>query len=79
MLASLDGQEREALHRMATLDLGGLHVTDKALKSADPVDVIVQLRTPPARTARLLAAAEGRSLSETDASAHDHRGPECVP
>ncbi|MDP5310137.1 S8 family serine peptidase [Streptomyces poriferorum] len=68
VLASLDGQEREALHRMATLDLGGLHVTDKAaLKSAEPVDVIVQLRTPPARTARLLAAAEGRSLSETDA------------
>ncbi|WLQ46722.1 S8 family serine peptidase [Streptomyces poriferorum] len=68
VLASLDDQEREALHRMATLDLGGLHVTDKAaLKSADPVDVIVQLRTPPARTARLLAAAQGRSLSETDA------------
>ncbi|MGW6208582.1 S8 family serine peptidase [Streptomyces sp. NPDC055089] len=68
VLASLDGQEREALHRMATLDLGGLHVTDKAaLKSAEPVDVIVQLRTPPARTARLLAAAQGRSLSETDA------------
>ncbi|WP_326739766.1 S8 family serine peptidase [Streptomyces sp. NBC_01022] len=68
VLASLDGQEREALHRMATLDIGGLHVTDKAaLKSADPVDVIVQLRTPPARTARLLAAAQGCSLSETDA------------
>ncbi|MEU1350983.1 S8 family serine peptidase [Streptomyces sp. NPDC005795] len=70
VLASLDDQERQALHRMATLDLGGLHVTDKAaLKSADPVDVIVRLRTPPARTARLLAAAEGRSLSETDARA----------
>ncbi|MFD8686128.1 S8 family serine peptidase [Streptomyces sp. NPDC059651] len=70
VLASLDSQERQALHRMATLDMGGLHITDKAaLKSADPVDVIVQLRTPPARTARLLAAAEGRSLSETDARA----------
>ncbi|MFI1248018.1 S8 family serine peptidase [Streptomyces anulatus] len=70
VLASLDAQERQALHRMATLDMGGLHVTDKAaLKSADPVDVIVQLRTPPARTARLLAAAQGRSLSETDARA----------
>ncbi|WP_299530379.1 S8 family serine peptidase [uncultured Streptomyces sp.] len=70
VLASLDAEERQALHRMATLDMGGLHVTDKAaLKSADPVDVIVQLRTPPARTARLLAAAEGRSLSETDARA----------
>ncbi|MGW0785722.1 S8 family serine peptidase [Streptomyces sp. NPDC002913] len=69
VLASLDDQERQALHRMATLDMGGLHVTDKVLKSADPVDVIVQLRTPPARTARLLAAAEGRSLSETDARA----------
>ncbi|MFD4227477.1 S8 family serine peptidase [Streptomyces sp. NPDC058545] len=70
VLASLDSQERQALHRMSTLDMGGLHITDKAaLKSAEPVDVIVQLRTPPARTARLLAAAQGRSLSDTDARA----------
>ena len=65
VLASLDDQEREALHRMATLEMGGLHVKDEVLESADPVDVIVQLRTPPARTARLLAAAEGR-LHEVD-------------
>lgn len=68
VLASLDDEEIRALHRTATLDLGGLHITDdKALRSAAPVDVIVQLRTPPARTARLLAAAEGRGLSSADA------------
>ena len=68
VLASLDDQEIQALHRMATLDLGGLHVTDAAaLRSTEPVDVIVQLRTPPAHAARLLAAAEGRSLSDADA------------
>lgn len=68
LLASLDGPELQALHRMAELDIGGLHLTDKAaLDSSEPVDVIVQLRTPPARTARLLAAAEGRSLSDADA------------
>ncbi|MFF2253131.1 hypothetical protein [Streptomyces sp. NPDC058142] len=60
VLSSLDHQELQALHRMATLDVGGLRVTDKAaLRSAKPVDVIVQLSTPPARTARLLAAARG--------------------
>ncbi|MCX4831949.1 S8 family serine peptidase [Streptomyces sp. NBC_01016] len=70
VLASLDDQETRALHRMAALDLGGLHVTDKAaLRSAKPVDVIVQLKTPPARTARLLAAEQGRSLSDADARA----------
>ncbi|MEV0845725.1 S8 family serine peptidase [Streptomyces sp. NPDC049954] len=70
VLASLDGQEIDALHRMAALDLGGLHVTDRAaLRSDRPVNVIVQLRTPPARTARLLAAADGRSLSDADANA----------
>ncbi|MFE7578338.1 S8 family serine peptidase [Streptomyces sp. NPDC057521] len=68
LLASLDDQERGALHRMAALDLGGLHITDKAaLRSSKPVDVIVQLKTPPARTARLLAAAEGRTVSESAA------------
>ncbi|WP_425828528.1 S8 family serine peptidase [Streptomyces fractus] len=68
VLASLDDQELRALHQMADLDAGGLHVTDKAaLRSAAPVDVIVQLRTPPARTARLLAAAEGRPLSDAAA------------
>ncbi|MFE6979057.1 S8 family serine peptidase [Streptomyces sp. NPDC057682] len=69
VLASLDGQERQALHRMAGLELGGVHLSDRALASSDPVDVIVQLRTPPARTARLLAAAQGRELSESDARA----------
>ncbi|WP_330280664.1 protease inhibitor I9 family protein [Streptomyces sp. NBC_00569] len=70
MLSSLDHQELQALHRMATLDVGGLRVTDKAaLRSAKPVDVIVQLSTPPARTARLLAAARGGSLSDADAKA----------
>ncbi|MFJ7628931.1 S8 family serine peptidase [Streptomyces sp. NPDC097595] len=65
LLASLDDQERGALHRMAALDMGGLHLTDKAaLRSSKPVDVIVQLKTPPARTARLLAAAEGRTVGE---------------
>ncbi|MEW1888451.1 S8 family serine peptidase [Streptomyces sp. NPDC085659] len=65
LLASLDDQELGALHRMAALDLGGLHVTDRAaLRSSKPVDVIVQLKTPPARTARLLAAAEGRTVGE---------------
>ncbi|MFG2925280.1 S8 family serine peptidase [Streptomyces sp. NPDC048305] len=68
LLSSLDEQELQALHRMADLDIGGLHVTDEqALRSSEPVDVIVQLRTPPARTARLLAAAEGRSLSDAEA------------
>ncbi|WP_371632025.1 S8 family serine peptidase [Streptomyces sp. NBC_01259] len=68
LLASLDGQELQALHHMADLDLGGLHLTDKAaLRSSEPVDVIVQLSTPPARTARLLAAAEGRTVSEAEA------------
>ncbi|WP_443062801.1 S8 family serine peptidase [Streptomyces sp. NBC_00441] len=68
LLASLDDQELGALHRMAALDMGGLHVTDKAaLRSSKPVDVIVQLKTPPARTARLLAAAEGRTVSESAA------------
>lgn len=70
VLSSLDHQELQALHRMATLDVGGLRVTDKAaLRSAKPVDVIVQLSTPPARTARLLAAARGGSLSDADAKA----------
>ncbi|MEV6308381.1 S8 family serine peptidase [Streptomyces sp. NPDC051840] len=70
LLSSLDEQELQALHRMAGLDIGGLHVTDEAaLRSSEPVDVIVQLRTPPARTAKLLAAAEGRSLSDTEAHA----------
>ncbi|OKJ71494.1 S8 family serine peptidase [Streptomyces sp. CB02460] len=65
LLASLDDQELGALHRMAALDMGGLHLTDKAaLRSSKPVDVIVQLKTPPARTARLLAAAEGRTVGE---------------
>ncbi|MGW2475635.1 S8 family serine peptidase [Streptomyces sp. NPDC001665] len=65
LLASLDDQELGALHRMAALDMGGLHITDKAaLRSSKPVDVIVQLKTPPARTARLLAAAEGRTVGE---------------
>ncbi|MEV6263180.1 S8 family serine peptidase [Streptomyces sp. NPDC051784] len=68
LLSSLDEQELQALHRMAGLDIDGLHVTDKAaLRSSEPVDVIVQLRTPPARTAKLLAAAEGRSLSDAEA------------
>lgn len=68
VLAALDDQELGTLHQLAGLDLGGLHLTDKAaLKSSEPVDVIVQLRTPPARTARLLAAADGRSLSDADA------------
>ncbi|WP_338693798.1 S8 family serine peptidase [Streptomyces sp. Q6] len=70
VLASLDDQELRALHRTASLNLGGLHVTDrKALKSAQPVDVIVQLDTPPARTARLLAATRGHSLSADAAEA----------
>ncbi|MFE3516342.1 S8 family serine peptidase [Streptomyces sp. NPDC059166] len=70
LLSSLDEQELQALHRMAGLEIGGLHLTDKAaLRSSEPVDVIVQLRTPPARTAKLLAAAEGRSLSDTEAHA----------
>ncbi|WP_445069191.1 S8 family serine peptidase [Streptomyces sp. SAS_281] len=68
LLASLDDQELGALHRMAALDMGGLHVTDEAaLRSGKPVDVIVQLKTPPARTARLLAAAEGRTVTEAAA------------
>ncbi|WP_327179681.1 S8 family serine peptidase [Streptomyces sp. NBC_01335] len=77
VLTGLDEQEIQALHRMASLDIGGLHVTDKtALGSSEPVDVIVQLRTPPAETARLLAAADGRTLSDADArgavgKAHD--------
>ncbi|MCX4649977.1 MULTISPECIES: hypothetical protein [unclassified Streptomyces] len=33
VLSSLDNQELQALHRMATLDVGGLRVTDK-----EPVD-----------------------------------------
>ncbi|WP_372350970.1 S8 family serine peptidase [Streptomyces sp. KL116D] len=70
VLASLDGQELDALHRTASLDLGGLHITDKkALRSDASLDVIVQLRTPPARTARLLAAEQGQSLSDKDARA----------
>ncbi|MEV0095432.1 S8 family serine peptidase [Streptomyces sp. NPDC050738] len=68
VLASLDDQETQALHRMAGLDVGGLHITDKAaLRSTAPVDVIVQLSTPPARTARLLAATEGRTVSDAEA------------
>ncbi|TRV74910.1 S8 family serine peptidase [Streptomyces sp. 130] len=68
LLASLDDQELAALHRMASLDIGGLHLTDEAaLRSSKPVDVIVQLKTPPARTARLIAAAEGRTVSEAAA------------
>ena len=68
LLASLDDQELAALHRMAGLDMGGLHLTDKAaLRSSKPVDVIVQLKTPPARTARLIAAAEGRTVTEAAA------------
>ncbi|MFI6875712.1 S8 family serine peptidase [Streptomyces sp. NPDC050400] len=70
VLASLDSQELDALHRTASLDLGGLHITDKkALRSDASLDVIVQLRTPPARTARLLAAERGQSLSDKDARA----------
>ncbi|MFG3189791.1 S8 family serine peptidase [Streptomyces omiyaensis] len=68
LLASLGRQETEALHRMAALDLNGPHITDEAvLRSDEPVDVIVRLSTPPARTARLLAAGQGRELSEADA------------
>ncbi|MBO1329977.1 S8 family serine peptidase [Streptomyces sp. VRA16 Mangrove soil] len=70
VLASLDARQTQALHRMAGLDLGGLYVTDKAaLRSSRPMDVIVQLSAPPARTARLLAAGRGREVSAADAAA----------
>ncbi|MEV6105407.1 S8 family serine peptidase [Streptomyces sp. NPDC051940] len=68
LLESLDPAQREALDRLARIDVDGLHFSDgKALASAEPVDVIVRFEQAPARTAPLFAAKQGRTLSAAEA------------
>lgn len=69
IIASLTPDQRLALDRLGAVEVRGLQVDDPELLSADePVDVIVSLAQPPARTERLIAAAEGHALTQAEAA-----------
>nr|WP_260173766.1 S8 family serine peptidase [Nocardioides albus] len=84
IIASLSPDQRLALDQLGEVEVRGLQVDDRALLTADkPVDVIVSLAQPPARTERLLAASKGHPLtmaqateraSEARESSRDHLG-----
>ncbi|MFI1093814.1 S8 family serine peptidase [Streptomyces sp. NPDC020917] len=68
LLASLNSQQRQALHRLSSIDADGLHFADPSVLASDrPVDVVVQFRQPAAAAARLIAAEQGRDLSAASA------------
>ncbi|MEI7058441.1 S8 family serine peptidase [Nocardioides sp. CCNWLW239] len=69
IIAALTPDQRLALDQLAEVEVRGLQVDDPAVLAADePVDVIVSLAQPPARTERLLAASKGHDLTKAQAA-----------
>ncbi|WHY79980.1 S8 family serine peptidase [Neobacillus sp. WH10] len=69
VLASLTSEQRAALNQLSTNEETGLQLSsDIDLTSSNETTVIVEFKNRPAKVAQLEANAEGKELSDTDAS-----------
>lgn len=69
VLASLTPEQRTALNQLSTNEQTGLQISsDTDLTSSNQTNVIVEFKNKPAKVAQLEASAEGKQLSDTDAS-----------
>ncbi|KON88768.1 hypothetical protein AF332_19500 [Sporosarcina globispora] len=69
VLANLTPEQRAALKQISTNEETGLQISsDVDLTSSNETTVIVEFKNKPAKVAQIMARAEGKQLSETEAS-----------
>ncbi|MEH7356383.1 S8 family serine peptidase [Neobacillus drentensis] len=69
VLASLTPEQRAALKQISTNEETGLQISsDVDLTSSNETTVIVEFKNKPAKVAQIMARAEGKQLSKTEAS-----------